>query len=67
MEQFKTLNECIEYVCESLGGHASAYNVESIVRKAFEFDEARQAFVLKIDEIGYWDLVMSCEKWEAAK
>lgn len=55
--RFKTLNECVEYVCVSLGEYASAHNVESIVREAFMFNEHKQAFVLAVGESEYWELV----------
>lgn len=55
--QFKTFDECIDYVLLSLSEYAGDHDVDAIVREAFTFDEERQAFVLAVDESQYWQLV----------
>ena len=55
--QFKTFDECIDYVLLSVSEDANDYDVEAIAREAFTFDEQKQAFVLSIGENEYWELV----------
>ena len=59
MEQtrFTTFNECIDYVLLSVSEYADDYDVEAIAREAFTFDEAKQAFILAVDDNEYWELV----------
>ncbi len=53
--QFKTFDECVDYVLLSLSEYAGDHDVEAIAREAFTFDEHKQAFVLAENE--YWELV----------
>lgn len=55
--RFTTFNECLDYVSLSLGIYANDHNVIAIAREAFMFDEAKQSFVLAVDESEYWELV----------
>ncbi|MBR3223774.1 MAG: hypothetical protein IKF78_00440 [Atopobiaceae bacterium] len=55
--QFKTFDECIDYVLLSVSEYADDYDVEAIAREAFTFDEQMQAFVLAVSESKYWELV----------